>query len=279
MPMTQGDIKAYYEEHWRSVETSAQESMAYANPVEVAVCEPIFEQFFEDCGIARGCRVMDIGCGSGRWIRFLHRVLCPKQLVGVDYASSSIGLMQETDLASEAGVSFQVADITQQGLDIGQRFDLVNIANVLFHIPEDDKFDSALVNLRRHLAPGGRVFLTDYLPRSTMRTEWMKVRSRYEWHRRLANAGLRIAGIRPICVFANDPMGIDGSDEGTRKHFDQVRTRVSQLGSASGNSEYRAFLRDTLVEIENAILGFCEERIAPVDMPSQKLICLVPVRG
>lgn len=279
MPMTQDDIRAYYEQQWGKTERSSQGSMAYSNPVEVEVCEPIYERFFADSGIERGCRVLDVGCGSGRWVRFLHRALAPSQLVGVDYASASVALLQETEIASRPGVSFAVADITQPGLDVGSRFDLVNIANVLFHIPEDEKFDAALVNLRRHLAPGGKVFLTDYLPRITMRTEWMKVRSRYEWDERLRAAGLRIAGMRPISVFTNDPMGIDGPIDGTRKHFIEVRSRLGQLSSATGNDDYRKFLHDTMVELERAILGFCEERVAPIDMPSQKLISLVPIGG
>ena len=277
LPMTQDDIRAHYEAEWARKDTASAASMSYADPVERAVAEPIYVRLVADLGLSRGLRALDVGCGSGRWLRFLHTALAPARLLGVDFAAASIDLLNKTPEAALAGVSLRVADITSEGLDLGETFDLVNIANVLFHIPETDKFERALVNLRRALAPGGRVILTDYLPRSTMRTQWMMVRSRYEWEQRLARAGLRMVAVRPICVFTNDPMGIDGPDGGGRHLFNIVRARSRDLLSATSDERARAFILTMLADIERAVLNFCDERVAGVDMPSQKLIALAAV--
>ena len=274
MPMTQDDIRSHYEAEWMRQDDSGPVAVDYCDPVEQAVAEPIYLRLVKDLGVPRGPRVLDVGSGSGRWVRFLHRALAPAVLMGTDFTGASINLLRRTAEASMPGVSFRVADITDESLELGGRFDLINIANVLFHIPEPERFDRALVNLRRHLAPGGRVLLTDYFPRLTMRTQWMMVRSRYEWEHRLAGAGLRVVAMRPMCIFSNDPMGIDGPDTGTRLLFNTVRARSRELLGAMSDERSRAFVAQMLGDIERAVLGFCEERIAPVDMPSQKLIAL-----
>ncbi len=274
MPMTQDDIRTHYESEWSQTDGTSDVAMSYADPVERAVAEPIYRALVSDVGLGSPRRVMDVGCGSGRWCRFLHETYGPDRLVGVDFARASVELLKTSELAGSPGVGFEVGDVTSESWGLGEQFDLINIANVLFHVPEPDKFDRALMNLRSHLAEGGRVLLTDYLPRIGMRTEWMLVRSRYEWEQRLAAAGLKIVAMRPMCVFTNDPMGIDGTDSGARQHFNRVRGRYQQLLKAAGDPQAREFILGMMVDIERAVLAFCEERVSAVEMPSQKLIAL-----
>src|SRR5262249_44658624 len=147
-------------------------------------------------------RVLDVGSGSGRWVRFFAERFGPGRLLGMDFAGPSVDLLRKWHAGS--GAEFRQADITAPGLNLGERFSLVNAANVLFHIPEQDRFARALENLARHLEPGGRIVTTEYLPRTSMRTEWMLVRSRYEFEALARAAGLRIISVRPFCFFAND---------------------------------------------------------------------------
>jgi len=134
----------------------------------------------------------------------------------------------------------------------------------------------AMANLAKHVAPGGAIVTTEYTPRTSMRTEWMQVRSRYEMEAAATAAGLRIAAVRPFSFFANDPMGLDGPDEGTRQHFQAVRARIRHLFASPLNDDTRAFFIDLLTEIERATVAFATERIAPEDLPSQKLVVLKP---
>ena len=125
----------------------------------------------------------------------------------------------------ETQTLFRTVDFTQPNLELGQRFDLINIMNVLFHIPEQDAFMAAMANLARHLAPGGRIVTTEYMPRTTMRTNWMLVRSRYDFEAAAAAVGLRVAAIRASCFYSNDPMGLDGPDSGRAASSTPSRTR------------------------------------------------------
>ena len=147
---------------------------------------------------------------------------------------------------------------------------------MLFHIPEPDRFARALLNLAKLVSPGGRIVTTEYLPRISMRTEWMLVRSRYEFEAAVTAAGLRIVEVRASGFFNNDPMGIDGpnSADAARAMFARVRGAERTILSSPLDEKSRAFFRDLFITIERAALAFCEERIASVDMPSQKLVVL-----
>ena len=163
---------------------------------------------------------------------------------------------------------------TCEGEGISPPFDWINVGNVLFHIPENPLFMRALHNLASLVAPDGRVITTEYLPRMSMRTEWMLVRSRYEFEAAVQSVGLRIVEIRATTFFANDPMGLDGPDHAARRHFHRVRDAQQRLLGASNDESTRTFLIEYMAEIERAALAFCQERVADIDLPSQKLVVL-----
>jgi SAM-dependent methyltransferase len=279
MPLTQDDIRSHYEQTWKQCDDAAVEGEAAlmnSSPIEDAVLYPIYDRLIHDLNIpANGGRVLDVGAGSGRWVRYFSRRFRPGLLMGVDFAQASVDLLTRR-YSKLPGVqtAFQQVDFTQPGLELGQRFDLINVMNVLFHIPEPDRFTTAMANLARHLAPGGRIVTTEYMPRNTMRTNWMLVRSRYEFEAAAALAGLRIAAIRASCFYSNDPMGLDGPDTGLRQQFYAVHTAMKQVMSSPMNDEARRFFVKLLSDVESSALSFCRERLADIDMPSQKLVAL-----
>lgn len=279
MPMTQQDIQRHYEQEWKRIsdQAAAGGNLSYSNPIEDAVVYPLFQELIRDLKMrVDGGSVLDVGCGSGRWVRYFLERFKPQRLVGVDVTQASIDLLRQfKPPQGECTLRFERADIGAPELDLGEKFDLINVSNVLFHIPEEELFMRALANLAKHLAPEGRIVTTEYLPRVTMRTEWMLVRSRYHFEHAVKTSGLRIAAIRAFSVFSNDPMGLDGPDNGVRKSFNQVRGLSQTMLKSANDSGTRQFIVDFLAEIERSILAFCRERIADTDMPSQKLVVLV----
>lgn len=282
MPMTQTDIRDHYETFWKSIDDQATgtDSLRQSSQVEDLLIAPIYKQLVGDLGIAAdGGSILDVGCGSGRWLRYFLDWFRPKCLMGIDGTRSSPGLLERwSPNNTECELSFRTVDITAPYVDLGQRFDLINVGNVLFHVPEHDLFMQALRNLARQLGPRGHIITTEYLPRATMRTEWMLVRSRYEFEAAVAEAGLRIIDVRAFGFFANDPMGLDGPDNGTRGLFYQVKTSMNQITSANLNDQDRGFMVNLLAAIEQATLSFCSERVPDIDLPSQKLVALATNR-
>lgn len=278
MPMTQEDIRSYYREHWKSVSDAAKDvaGLRYSSEIEDAVAYPVYRALIRDLRITvDGGHVLDVGCGAGRWVRFFAESFRPASITGIDVAASSIDLLKKW-IPADGGpaLDFRCADITQPGFDLGRRFDLINVANVLFHVPEPELFANSLKSLARHLEPDGRVITTEYMPRNTMRTEWMLVRSRYEFESAVRAAGMRVIDVRPHVFFSNDPMGLDGPDDGARRAFHKVRQGIQSVMNSKLDAGTRTFFVGLFADIESAMLEFCRERIAPVDLPSQKLVVL-----
>lgn len=279
MPMTQEDIRAYYEKQWHAqgAQAGSTGDLAYSSPVEDAVLYPAYEGVLRDLRREpNGARLLDVGAGSGRWLRFFLERYTPASYTGVDFALASVELLRRWGQGVKPGVKVDLrhANIADPQLELGERFDLINIANVLFHIPEPELFEQAMKNLRKHLAPGGAIVTTEYMPRDNYRTEWMSVRSRYAFEDAARRAGLKIAAVRAFSFFSNDPMGLDGPDSAGRAHFNNVRAYMQQVMTMSGSPEARSFFVQFFSEIERATLAFARERVAEVDLPSQKLVVL-----
>ena len=280
MAMTQDCIRTHYEGAWKEKSDGATDlsQITYSSPIEDAVLYPLYRRMIADLKIrVDGGDVLDVGSGAGRWIRFFLEHFAPRSLTGADYTRASVDLLEKwfpAERVGETRLAFGQVDITAADLDLGRRFDLINIANVLFHIPEEDKFTRALANLANHLADGGTVVTTEYLPRTSIRTQWMLVRDRYLFERAVAAAGMRIVAVKAFGVFANDPMGIDGPDAGTRGQFNKVRAMINALGAGGKGQASEQFVINFLTDIERAVLGFCAERVPDIDMPSQKLVFL-----
>ena len=275
--MTQQDIRNHYETQWKTTSSSAGDTsgLSYSDAIEDAVLYPAYERLLNDLhATVTDGRVLDVGSGSGRWIRFFLDRWKPALLTGIDFASESIELLRTWHGTGDTPVEFRHADITSTELDLGGTFDLINVANVLFHIPEPDLFAQALANLASLVDPQGFIVTTEYMPRVTRRTEWMMVRDRYAFEAACAAAGLRIAMIRGFSFFANDPMGIDGPDDGTRLGFCKVRAAVSNLFSLPLNDQTRKFLVELFCDVERAAVSYARERVADVDLPGQKLVVL-----
>jgi SAM-dependent methyltransferase len=111
-----------------------------------------------------GTRVLDVGCGVGRWSCQL--AARGAWVTGVDLSPTMIDRAEQRALA--AGVAhrckFQVQDLP--ALDLGEKFDLVLGVTVLQHILEAGALRAALRAMAAHLEPGGRMILLEAAPAS-----------------------------------------------------------------------------------------------------------------
>jgi SAM-dependent methyltransferase len=98
-------------------------------------------------------RILDAGCGIGVFTMELAKRHPRAEVVGIDF--EPVLVERANHVARRAGLincRFEVGDVTDLGFDGG--FDLVVSVDNLEHVQDDV---AALTNLRRALAPGGKL--------------------------------------------------------------------------------------------------------------------------
>jgi SAM-dependent methyltransferase len=109
-----------------------------------------------------GTRVLDVGCGVGRWSRML--AARGAVVTGVDLSPTMVAQAQQR--AAAEGVAdrcrFRVQDLSR--LDVGERFDVVLGVTVLQHILDPGALRAAVLAMTGHLLPGGRMIILEAAP-------------------------------------------------------------------------------------------------------------------
>ena len=112
--------------------------------------------------IEPGTRVLDVGCGVGRWSRML--AARGGEISGIDLSPTMIQIARRR--AAAAGLAgrcrFMVQDLAE--LELDERFDLVLAVTVLQHILEPARLRSAVQRMSAHLAANGRMLLLEAAP-------------------------------------------------------------------------------------------------------------------
>ncbi|HVO48790.1 MAG TPA: methyltransferase domain-containing protein [Steroidobacteraceae bacterium] len=149
--------------------------------------------------VPAGSRVLDVGCGVGRWSRLL--AARGAVVTGIDLSPTMIAQAQKRS-ASE-GVAptcrFQVQDVAS--LDVGAQFDLILGVTVLQHILDSAALRSALLAMTAHLAPGGRMVLLEAAPSEAVNrcdTSVFRARARSEYLRLIDDCGLQVHALTGV---------------------------------------------------------------------------------
>ncbi len=80
--------------------------------------------------------------------------------------------------------------------------------------------------------------------------------------------------MRATGFFANDPMGIDGTDGRTRDKFHAVRGHFQKIMALPMSADARQFFTQVLADVEGASTDFCRGRMGEADLPSQQRVVL-----
>jgi SAM-dependent methyltransferase len=107
------------------------------------------------CALAQGARVLDVGCGTGRWVRRLEeRGL---SVVGIDQSSEMLSIARKRGTLSPR-VSGEVQNLPFRD----ESFECVSAVTVIQHIPPQEQV-RALSEMARVLRPGGYLFLIELI--------------------------------------------------------------------------------------------------------------------
>ena len=170
-------------------------SLAY-NRACYALRRSVLDRALAEVGMdPSGKRVLDVGCGTGFFTEYyLKRGAL---VTGLDIASASIERLR----ARFPEARFTLADVSEASL--GERYDVVNAFDVLYHITDEERWRAAVRNLAAAVAPGGVLLVTDLFSRLGRLAEHNQVRPLEVYRDLLSAAGLEIAGLHPTHVLLN----------------------------------------------------------------------------
>ena len=110
----------------------------------------------------RGKRVLDLGCGTGRFARRLSCVAA--KVTAVDFSPKMLEKARE-NLQGAENVDFRLVDMEAMKTPWGE-YDIITALSVMHHVCD---FAATVKNMKASLAPGGKIILMDRLLTATVR--------------------------------------------------------------------------------------------------------------
>ena len=113
-------------------------------------------------GLEAGDRVLDVGCGTGTLALAAVEAVGPAGRVhGIDPAPEMIARAKAKAKKAGAAIELEVGVIEALPL-ADQSIDVVLSTLMFHHLPGDDLQRAGLAEIRRVLAPGGRLLIVDF---------------------------------------------------------------------------------------------------------------------
>jgi ubiquinone/menaquinone biosynthesis C-methylase UbiE len=149
--------------------------------------------------VTPGMRVLDVGCGIGRWSRLL--AARGASVTGVDLSPTMIAEAERRAQASGLGDRCRFIVQDSATLEIDGSFDLIVCVTMLQHILDVGKMRSALHHMALHLAPRGRLVLLEAAPAriaTRCNSHVFTARHRAVYLRLFRPCGLRVRAISGV---------------------------------------------------------------------------------
>lgn len=195
------DLQAYWE-------TLHEESRRGTLPLLQVVCTPgvhervnrlahreharLLGRLWSQVADLHGQRVLDVGCGVGRWLEALRAA--GAEMVGVDWSLAAL-----TGVRERLGVPVLRMSASALGF-ADQTFDGINCVTVLQHNPPEDQ-ELALREIFRVLKPGGWFCLLESTVVATLAPH-MFAHSQQEWLAMARATGFEVERVTSTCYGA-----------------------------------------------------------------------------
>lgn len=174
-------------------------SLAY-NRACYALRRDVLSRALRDSGTdPAGLRVLDVGCGTGFFTAYyLER---GARVTGIDIAPTSVQRLAERHPQAR----FVLGDVSEVALE--HRYDIVNAFDVLYHITDDAKWETAVRHLARAVDSRGLMLLTDTFAEHAGAASHNRMRPLARYRALLQGEGLEIGAILPTHVLLNRELG------------------------------------------------------------------------
>jgi SAM-dependent methyltransferase len=152
--------------------------------------------------------VLDVGSGTGFYLDFWRRAGV-RSVSGCDLTETAVSGLQ----SNFPGHRFFQCDIGGDlPAGVSGQFDVVSAFDLLYHIGDDAKYETAFHNISRLLVTGGLFCFSEiFLHRDTERGMHVVFRPLSQIERLLAESGFEILTRHPVFVLMNEPLDTDSS--------------------------------------------------------------------
>jgi cyclopropane fatty-acyl-phospholipid synthase-like methyltransferase len=151
--------------HYRDVlYSNYSASFAEQKTHNPAVQFAAYEATYDLSPISTESEVLDIGCGTGEWLTWLHQKGYT-QLNGIDFSPSDIAIAKQQLTQANLSHVDAVSHLQQQTA----RFDLIHAKDVIEHMTKDE-FIHFLQAAHTALKPGGRIWLRSFNAQAPLST-------------------------------------------------------------------------------------------------------------
>ena len=114
-------------------------------------------EYFAPLALRAGLNVLDVGCGTGDFLRLLAPIVSPGRAVGVDLSEIMIAEACQRSSENLDNLSFRVGSVLELPFPPAS-FDRVLATQLLLHVPDPVR---ALAEMKRVLAPSGVVSVSE----------------------------------------------------------------------------------------------------------------------
>ena len=158
---------------------------------------------FEIIGDISGLRILDVGCGSGRWS--IQMAKLGANVTALDISREMIKLAKERAAKSNIN-NIIFSNEKLEDLNYFNCFDLIIGVTVFQHVTDERRLNLAVANAIKGLKKGGKIIIIESAPIklgkrvfSENGTSIMKLRPRTEWIALFERNGVKFYQSREIC--------------------------------------------------------------------------------
>lgn len=144
-----------------------------------------------------GRSLLDTGVGSGAWIPFWQKCSVSK-IMGIDITSTSVNTLKN----KYPQFKFIQENICRElSFNKDDKFDIVTVFDVLFHITNDIDFNKAIKNISKRIKNKGWILICDSFCNTSWGSSYHEHHRSFDDYAKILNmSGLDIIHIEPIFI-------------------------------------------------------------------------------